>query len=216
MKKILLVFLFVLTGSVSAQYNSGAIKFGVFNPKATDSGFMIGYEGGWKIDRNLSVGWSVDWFHKKYVDQQLVQDFSDYFGVADYDIHEVRAKTNLHDIPVMFNANAKFPINRRTSAYFYGAIGAEVLVINYRNFNNPDNDETTWAFGVSWRIGGGMNYRLGRKSEIFGEMVYHHSEPSWEYDVETQGAGSQILKRTFVREFDMSGLLMRIGLRFYY
>lgn len=216
MKKILFFLFLSLTGIVSAQYNSGAIKLGVFNPEATDAGFMIGYEGGWKVDRNLTLGWSVDWFHKNYVDENLVREYSKYYGVSDYSLHEVRAKTNLHDIPVMFNATAKFPVNRRTAGYLYGAIGAEVLIINYRDFNHPEDDEITWAFGLSWRVGGGFSYKLGRRSEIFGEVVYHNAEPSWEYDVVEISSSVSSGKRKFVRKFDMSGLMVRTGLRFYY
>ncbi|MFA8342435.1 MAG: hypothetical protein ACEPO8_05630 [Rhodothermaceae bacterium] len=216
MKKFLLVSILILTGVVSAQYNSGAIKLGVFNPASTDAGFMIGYEGGWKIDKSLTLGWSVDWFHKEYVDQNLVKEYSKYYGVSDYTVHEVRAKTNLHDIPVMFNATARFPVNRRTAAYLYGAIGAEILIINYRDFHRPDNDETTWAFGLGWRLGGGISYKLGRRSELFGEVVYHNAEPSWEYEVGENPLEIPSGKRTFVRKHDMSGLIIRGGLRFYY
>jgi len=39
----------------------------------------------------------------------------------------------------------------------------------------------------------------------------HNSAPSWEFEVDTPAG-----KRTFERVFDMSGVMARIGVRFFY
>ncbi len=208
----LLLFLFVFSPFLAnAQWNMASFKLGAFDPGATGSGFIIGYEGGTYVDRNFNYGWSIDWFHKNYTDENLVQEFNNEFGFINSELNELRAKTNLHDIPLMFNVTGKFPLAPKLKAFITGAAGVEALLIFYRSYEQPDDDEFKSAFDFAWRIGTGINYRLGSRSEFLVELTYHNSEPSWEFEVEDQGR-----TRVFERKYDMSGLLMRFGFRFYY
>lgn len=208
-----LIFLLAIISSVSiyGQVNSATVKLGVFDPGATTAGFIIGYEGGRRIDENLTVGWSVDWFRKEYVDEALVRELNDFDDLAIGTVNELRAQTNLHDIPIMFTMRADFPMRNRMGAYITGSIGAEVLLVWYRNYSNPNNDEFQGAFDFSWRIGAGMYYELGSRSDLIGEITYHSSEPSWTYEVNDEGR-----TRIFERKFDMSGIMARIGVRFFF
>jgi hypothetical protein len=212
MRKILLLFIVLFYSTSYSQWGTSAIKLGHFNPAASDGGFIIGYEGGKYIDYGLNIGWSVDWFHKSYVDKKLVSEFNELYGIGGGSINELRAKTNLHDFPVMFTATARFPVSPFVDLLVNGGIGAEVLIIHYRNFQDTDKSELQGAFDFNWRLGLGLSFALGRSSEIFGEITYHSSAPSWEYEVQ----GNDGIKRTFEREFDMSGMMARIGFRFYY
>lgn len=212
MKKLLLLLILTMPlTSLFAQRNSAAIKLGYFNPESAEGGFIIGYEGGRMIDRNFELGWSVDWFHKSYVDKQLVHELNTYYG-TNFLINEIRAKTDIHSIPIMVTMTAFLQMNRRSGFYITGGIGGELLLINYNDFYNPNEDDLETAFDFAWRAGAGMNFRLGRRSEIFTEVTYHHSEPSWEYEVED----SRGFVRVFEREYDMSGLIVRGGVRFYF
>lgn len=211
MKKLILLFLIIFSYSAFAQWSAAAIKLGSFTPGATDAGFIIGYEGGRYIDDNFNFGWGIDWFHKSYVDRSLVNSFNEIYGIQG-NINELRAKTNLHDIPIMINATVKFPVTPRVKIYASGGIGAEVLIIDYRNFENPDESEIKGAFDFNWRLGLGTAYDIGPRSELLLEMSYHNSEPSWTYDVDYGEYG----KKTFERVYDMSGLMFRAGFRFYY
>jgi len=210
MKKLVLILsLFSICNSF-AQLNSASIKLGFFNPTATNGGFIIGYEGGKIIDERLIFGWSIDWFHSSYVDKKLVSDFNEAYGFGQ--INELRAKTNLNEFPILLNFRAEFPVAPFTRVYGTGGVGVEFLLINYRSFKNPDNDDIKAAFDFSWRIGAGILYRIGSRSELFGQLDYHSSEPSWEYEVNDDNLG----KRIFERSFDMSGVMARVGLRFFY
>ncbi|NLT52172.1 MAG: porin family protein [Ignavibacteria bacterium] len=206
----LFAFLFVLT-VIPAQGNSASIKLGYFNPSATDGGFIVGYEGSRIIDEYFSIGWSVDWFNKNYVDQSLAREFDKVYGV-EVTTNELRAKTNLHHIPLLFTATASFPAGARLRAYITGGIGGEVLLIYYRNFRNPDDDDLQALFDFSWRLGAGVAYELGSRSDLIAELTYHSSAPSWEYEITDAGGN----KRIFIREFDMSGLMLRAGVKFYF
>lgn len=214
MKKSVISFFLVIIPSITfAQFDVGAIKLGNFNPKATDSGFIIGYEGGWYIDDNFLFGWSVDWFRREYVDRRLVDEYNDFFGPINSELNELRAKTNLHSIPVMISINANQEVAPRTRAFLTGAVGAEVLLVFYRSYQNPEDDEFQGAFDFAWRLGGGISYEIGRRSDAFFELTYHASKPSWEYEVKDNITGRT---RVFERRFDMNGFLVRVGFRFFF
>lgn len=188
-----------------------AVKVGYYNPSASDGGFVIGYEGGRRIDEVFQFGWSVDWFHASYTDKELVNKLNDAYHTIDEEINELRAKTNLHDFPIMATLTGHIVLMPRAAAYVTAGIGAEVLIISYRDFENPDESEIKGAFDFNWRLGVGAIYEIGRRSDVFVEMTYHNSQPSWEYTVETGGT-----KRVFERKYDMAGLMLRAGVRFYY
>jgi len=210
MKKLLLV-IFIISSTVFAQRNASAIKLGVFSPSASESGFIIGYEWGRYIDEALNIGWSLDWYNKSYTDEKLVGQYEEFYGIHG-SINELRAKTTVHDFPLMFNITGKIPTAPRTQVFITGGIGGELLIINYRQYDNPDESKTKGAVDFSWRIGAGMLYELGRRSDVFFELDYHSSKPSWEYEVR----GNDGRKRILEREYDMSGLMCRVGVRFYY
>lgn len=212
MKKILTICLLV-TFSLNAQHKFGSVKLGLASPSSTESGFIIGYEGGWYIDDNFLVGWSADWFHKNYVDGRLLKEYNDFYGAIQSELNEVRAKTNLHSVPLMGSVTGNWWIAPRIRAFLTGAAGIEVLLIFYRNYEKPDDDEFQGAFDFAWRIGGGLMVELGERSDALVELTYHDSQPSWEYEVKDSQSGR---KKVLERKFDMSGLMMRIGFRFYF
>ncbi|MCF8262127.1 MAG: porin family protein [Melioribacteraceae bacterium] len=212
MKKLAFVLLFCAFANSYGQYTSASIKLGTFVPDATDAGFVLGYMGGKYIDENLDIGWSVDWFHKTYVDKSLVTELNNQIGIPNAEINELRARTNLHDIPVLFNMVGHFPLDhRKLRAYVTGGIGAEILLVFYRDFTNPDEDDLQVAFDFSWRLGAGVTYELGKRSDLLAEIGYHSSEPSWTYEVDDNN-----VTRTFERRFDMSGFMFRVGVRLFY
>lgn len=212
MNKIIVLLILISAPALFSQLNRASIKLGYFNPTAADGGFIIGYEGGKIIDERLTFGWSIDWYHSNYVDKKLVSEFNQVYPIGIGQVNELRAKTNLHEFPILLNFRGEFPIAPLTRFYATGGVGIEFLLINYRSFQNPENDEFKAAFDFSWRIGAGLLYRIGSRSEIFGQLDYHSSEPSWEYEVNDQNLG----KRIFERSFDMSGVMFRVGLRFFY
>lgn len=212
MKKYFCLILLIAPALTFAQTHMGSIKLGIFDPSATDAGFMIGYEGGWAVDRNFSLGWSIDWFNKSYVDQNLVSQFNDFYGLNS-SLNELRATTNLHAIPIMGNATISWPVAPRVFGYFTGSAGIEALLIYYHDYNNPDNSDFQSAFDIAWQIAGGVAYELGPRSDVILELGYHYSQPSWDYDVTDPSTGQT---RTFQRSFNMSGFMMRTGFRFYF
>lgn len=211
MKKVIAIVFLFTTASFS-QWNTGAVKLGFFNPSATDGGFIIGVEGGQHIDRFVSWTWSLDWFHQNYVDKKLVSELDQYYPGAIGEVNELRATTNIHDFPVMVGMTARFPMTKRSQFYLTGSLGAEMLLINYRNFQNPMEDDLKAAFDFDWRIGIGAAFAIGPRSEFFGEISYHESNPSWTYESDSYYYPKTVLERSY----DMSGVMARVGIRFFY
>jgi len=204
MKKIICTLIILIPSILSAQHKFSSVKLGMFSPRATETGFILGYEGGWYIDDNFLLGYSADWFNKNYVDRKLVDDYNEFYGNIYSSLNELRAKTNLHSIPLMFSVNGSWPVAPKTHAYLTGSGGLEILLIFYRDYDNPNDSKFQGAFDFCWRLGGGIMYELGQRSDAFFEIGYHSSVPSWTYDVRDIATGK---KKTFERRFDMSGIM---------
>jgi hypothetical protein len=212
MKKLVFLLFVFLPILLTAQSKFSSVKLGMFTPGATETGFIIGYEGGWYVDDNFLVGYSADWFNKNYVDQKFIGQIKDVYGPAVTDV-ELIAKTNLHSIPLMGSVTGNWQIAPRTRAFVTGAAGLEVLLIFYRDYTNPNDDKFQGAFDFSWRLGFGIMYELGSRSDAIAEISYHSSTPSWQYDVRDSNTG---IRHTFERRYDMSGVMLRVGFRFYF
>ncbi len=212
MKKMIFLFIAAIPVLAFAQPRFGSVKLGMYDASSTGPGFIIGYEGGWHIDNNLIIGWSADWFHKSYVDESLVSELNDFYG-PNSTLNELRAQTNVHAIPLMGTATASWPIAPRAKAYITGSAGVEVLLIFYSNYDNPQNDDFHGAYDFAWRLGGGLAYELGFRSDAIVELSYTNSQPGWQYKVTDYNTGRT---RVFERRFDMSGVMMRVGFRFYF
>lgn len=211
MKRIIILVAVLSTFSI-AQWKTGAVKLGFFNPSATEGGFIVGFEGGYHIDKLLSWNWSLDWFHRDYVDKELISELNQFYPGAIGEVNQLRASTNIHDFPLMIGMTARFPISNRSQFYASGSMGAELLIINYRNFQNPMNDEFEAAFDFNWRVGIGAAFAIGPYTEFFGELTYHESHPSWTYEDDEFYYPNAVLERSY----NMSGFMTRVGIRFFY
>lgn len=218
MRKYVIFILLIISSLMFAQSNAAAIKVGGFAPSAIDGmGFIIGYEGGKHIDENLDVCWSFDWFKKEYEDDSAAKKISEEFGgFVSADEKKKLAETTVYDFPIMFSVTAKFPIARKVKIFLNGGMGAELLYINYYQVSGTVSGEaeeaTDWATSWNWRIGTGALYQLGQKSEFFGEFTWHSSKPKYEWD----GKNALGQEATYERSYDMSGIMLRAGVRYYF
>ncbi len=146
------------------------------------------------------------------MDQKFVNQINDVYG-PNSTLNELRAKTNLHSIPLMGSVTGNWLIAERTRAFVTGATGLEVLLVFYRDYTNPNDNKFQGAFDFCWRLGFGVMYELGKRSDAIAEISYHSSTPSWQYNVLDANTGT---RHTFERSYNMSGLLLRVGFRFYF
>ncbi len=204
MKKITMLIVLLAIMSMYAQGKIGAIKAGMFFPGACEGGFDLGIEYGLHIDTNLDVAVEMGWFKKDYEDEDIRDKYESIPGLSADDLR-VLSETTIYDFPLLVMITAKFPINFKTKWFVNGGLGAEML---YASYNTIDDDsEHELAFDFNWRLGGGAIYNLGERSELLAEVGYHYSKPSYEYEDNNQ---------TFKREYDMSGIRGRVGVRFFF
>ncbi|MFA6653839.1 MAG: hypothetical protein WCS93_05850, partial [Candidatus Delongbacteria bacterium] len=149
-------------------------------------------------------------FKKDYEDKAAKGEYEDIPGLTAYQVAKL-SETIIYDFPLMVSVTAKFPINNKMKWFATGGLGAEMLYASYNSYDSDEIDEKSeLAFDFNWRLGGGIMYNLGARSEIFGELAYHYSKPSYEYEDEIGG-----VDYTLEREYDMSGILSRVGVRFF-
>jgi hypothetical protein len=208
---IFFVFLFLPLLS-HGQSSASAVRIGFYGPAVSSGGFIIGYRWEKVIDERFHVGFEGNWFNKSYVDKDLAKGFDDVFGVQG-EVNELRAKTNLHAFPMQAVMEATFPINPAIRAFVNAGFGLDFLLLYYRDYDDPKQDRVRGAVDYSWRLGAGILYPLGRRSDFLAELAYHSSKPSWEYTVYDAASKKT---RVFERIYDMSGLMLRIGVRFFY
>ncbi len=205
MRKYTLILAVLTALSLYGQQRMGAIKAGMFFPQAVKGGgFDLGFEYGMKIDTNLDVALSLDWFKKEFTDKDYIGAVEAIGGDLTGDQYRNVGKTTIYDFPVMVSVTAKFPINRSLKWFALGGLGAEMLYASLKAYEEGvgSYDEKVLAFDFNWRLGGGVMYNLGQRSEVFGELAYHYSKPSFEDD------------NNIVTEYDMSGIMTRLGVRF--
>lgn len=216
MKKIVVLVVLLAIAGFAQQTNS-TLRLGYFGPQVTEGGFVLGYQWNRIVDENVSVGFEMDWFKKTYTDERLVNELNSFNSNSGQigELNELRAKTNLHDFPMMFTMSLTFPLEHRLKVFAEGGLGLDFLFVYYRSYQNPDDDNLKLAADFSWRLGAGLMYPLGRRSDILFSIDYHSSEPSWEYEV-TDNTKPSAPKKVFVRSYDMSGFMARLGFRFFY
>jgi|YNPMSStandDraft_2_1061718.scaffolds.fasta_scaffold00017_1 hypothetical protein len=211
MKKILIIVFIIFANSLFFAQNAAAIKLGFFNPNVTDGGFIIGFEGGKRIDEALDICYSIDWFKKNYTDKKFSAKVEQFVNIPGVD-YELVGKTSLNSFPLMLSITAKIPLTPIIKPYLTGGFGGEMLVITYRDYVNPKKSKGEVAFDFNWRAGAGVIYVIGSKSNLFGEITYHNSMPSFDYEVKDTNGN----KRLFERVYDMRGLMIRMGVRYWY
>lgn len=208
-RNMLMLFLVLISFTMYSQEKGATIKLGYYNPGVSDGGFIIGGQWVKEIDENLGMGISIDWFKKNYIDQKLANEYKNSSTLgSDY---ELKATTNLYSFPAQYFVNVKVLDREKYDVYLTAGLGLDFLFINYKSYQTPIKDEMKAAVDFSWRVGTGIVVPLGSKSDIIGEIAYHSSNPSWNYEV-IDG----VTKKTFERSYDMSGLMFRMGIKFYY
>jgi opacity protein-like surface antigen len=210
MRKYMIIAAMTVLTALGAQQKIGAIKAGMFFPQACEGGFDLGFEYGLHIDTNLDVALSLDWFKKEFTDKDYIGDVEQYDNTIIGTQYKDLGKITIYDFPLMLSVTAKFPFTNKVKWFGTGGLGAEMLYASMKTYDANDGaevetkDESTFAFDFNWRLGGGVMYNLGARSEVFGELAYHYSKPSFEDD------------NGITTEYDMSGIMSRIGVRFFF
>lgn len=202
---LMLAPLLVMTQPGAAQLRLSAIKLGFLDPKDAKAGFILGTEIADEVDESVSLGLSVNLFHKSFNATKPVADRSYPSGVHETTI-EKQLEFNTTFLPIMAQATVFIPSTDGFGWYLGGGLGYEFLWNNEKNFETDDSERRFYK-GFSWLVDTGLRYRLGSRSSLLFEVFYHHA--TVKRNKEESAAGLPVWS-----EVDLSGLGFRFGLGF--
>ncbi len=202
MKKItLLLMLICVSTSAFAMDKTFSFGVGFLSPKDAESSVFWTLNRGFKFDEKISLDISIGFFHKTITDKSLLETKTNETNTST--VSKVESKNTFSYVPIMGNALITFPINDSCAfvPYAKGGIGYGSL---FTSIKKENIDEYKTYVGFNWQLGGGVSYKLGKKSKLFAEIFYNSVTLS--SDEET------LENYTIVEEVDMSGMGMLFGI----
>jgi len=206
MKKLAgVLYVCLLGGSLMAQANFTDLQGGILMPSGAKDGFIGGVAMGRMIDKNLGYSFEINYYYKSYVKETevLQQD--------EGQVTPVQVTTMIDNstrlLPVYFRLTYNTAVSPKFDLRIVGALGYEFMWNS--EVNNVDKiDETRFYSGFGWYVGGGFAFPISDAADLLGEVTYHSSYPS-------RGEGENAEGLPVRTEIDMSGLMLRAGIRIY-
>ncbi|MDZ7272001.1 MAG: porin family protein [candidate division KSB1 bacterium] len=177
------------------------VRVGYLNPKDAKSGFAIGASLGAEVDEAVSIGVAADLFRRHYVKTSEVATTEYESGLSETTVQkEVDYNTTI--LPLLAELLVKMRASRQHAYLLRGSLGYELLWNKEQNFAQGVS-ETRFYSGFTWQVGGGIMFRLGRRSDMTGEIFYSSAEvsrnrtktpaglPVWE-QVDLSGIGARV------------------------
>lgn len=206
MKTISYVSLLILLFSTFAiaQHTIFEAEGGALFPQDTETGTIIGLVAGRMADENLGWAFEAQYFWRTFTKEYTVAETGGATQEATI-VTEIENSTKM--LPIMGKIIYLSQIAPSLDIRISGGIGYAFLWNNEANYVVNVEESKSYS-GFAWQLGAGLSLPISRAADFFGEMDYFYSMPS--RDAGTTQAG--LPQRT---EIDMSGLLLRIGVRFY-
>ena len=199
MKTIFLSLLIsaIFTSGAIGQHTMFEIEGGVLFPQDTETGTIIGLSVGRMADENLGWAFEAQYFWRTYTqeystDQQTI-------------VTEIENSTKM--LPVMGKIIYLTQFAPSLDLRLSGGIGYAFLWNKEANYIEGKEESNSFS-GFAWEIGAGISIPISRAADFFGELNYFYSTPSRDAGTTVDG----LPQRT---EIDMSGLLLRVGVRLY-
>jgi len=199
MKKNLVSFISIIicaTG-VMSQHTMFEIEGGALFPQDTETGTIIGLTVGRMADENLGWAFEAQYFWRTYTQEYATQQQTI--------VTEIENSTKM--LPVMGKIIYLSQIAPSLALRISGGIGYAFLWNKEANYLEGKEESNSFS-GLAWEIGAGISLPISRAADFFGEINYFYSIPSRKEDRTIEG----LPQRT---EIDMSGILLRIGVRLY-
>ena len=203
MKKIIFIpiVIIILTSSLIAQHTIFEIEGGALFPQDTETGMILGLSGGRMADENLGWAFEAQYFWRTFTQEYTVSET----GGAETIVTEIENSTKM--LPIMGKLIYLSQIAPSLDIRISGGIGYAFLWNTEANY--VENIEESNSFsGFAWQLGAGISLPISRAADFFGELAYFYSKPSRDAGRTQEG----LPQRT---EIDMSGLLLRVGVRLY-
>ena len=174
------------------------------------AGSYFGLEVGQSTADRLDLGVSVDWFHHRSRDLELLFETENGFQPP-LRGEITRFESSSDFVPLGFTARLRLPLQKSALVPFVsGTLAYEILHVEfYSHESTPGkiavllgNSQTLMGFG--WQAAGGVELALAPGLGIVGEAGFHSSDPSRELD----SGGDPVDVRT-----SLHGGFVRAGLR---
>ena len=176
---------------------------GTLNPKDTPAGGLFGIQYGLAVDERVDLTFGIDYFHKSYEKVMDVAEGVTAGGVS-YTTKQKELENNTTILPLTLGFTARFPIQPPAFWYLGAAISYQILLNNEKNLVDNVSDKRTYT-GFGWVGRLGMEYQLGSKSSLIGELFLNHCKVKRDQKIQE---GLPLWE-----EVNLNGLGFRAGLR---
>ncbi len=206
MRKILIIFaVFATVISLTAQDKFTEFQAGVLMPADAKTGFIGGLTIGRMVDESIGWGIEIDYYRKTYTKETKV-DTNTQAQVEESVVQtEIENATSM--LPIYFKLIVQTRIASKMDLRVSGGIGYEFMWNSESNFV-LNKEESRFYSGFTWQVGGGLSFAMSRASDLFIDLSYHSGSPS-------RSESKNKLGLPVRTEVDMSGLMIRAGLKLY-
>lgn len=179
------------------------IHGGYLDPKDTENGMLVGASLISSFDDAVDIGFGFDLFQKSYTKEAQVA--SSISGDTQLTTYSTLVDFKRTVIPLYLSLKVKIPTTRsRAFGYFARAsLSYQFLFSQEKNYEANKSESRKYR-GLGWQAGGGIFYRVGRRSTLLGEAIYNSCSVG--RDVTKQSDQLPLTERV-----NLSGLGIRFG-----
>ena len=199
-----LIILSICTSGAIGQHTMFEIEGGALFPQDTETGTIIGLSVGRMVDENLGWAFEAQYFWRTFTKEYTVSESGGATQQATI-VTEIENSTKM--LPIMGKIIYLSQIAPSLDIRISGGLGYAFLWNTEANYVIGAEDSDSYS-GLAWEIGAGISLPISRAADFFGEINYFYRIPSTDAGTTVDG----LPQRT---EIDMSGLLLRIGVRLY-
>jgi hypothetical protein len=206
MKKLLTVIMvFTAVISLTAQEKFTEFQAGVLLPADAKTGFIGGLTIGRMVDESIGWGIEVDIYRKTYTKETTVDSTAT--AMVEEHVVQTEIENATTMLPIYFKIILQTQIASKMDLRIGGGVGYEFMWNSESNYRLNKEDSRFYS-GFTWQIGGGLSFPMSRASDLFLDLSYHAGSPS-------RGESENKLGLPVRTEVDMSGFMIRAGLRLY-
>lgn len=186
-----------------AQLHISGIRLGYIDPKDSKAGLMLGMDLTGKVDESVELGAAVNVFRRNYQKFTTVAQSVSAGGLVETTVQKDLEFTTFF-LPIMGQAIVHFSEDD-FHWFANGGLGYEMLWNHENNFVDGKKERRFYS-GFAWMVGGGFQYRIGSRSAVIAEILYHDAKVKRN---ETKKEGLPVWSQV-----NLAGLGFRGGLRF--
>jgi hypothetical protein len=206
MKKIFITMTILsIVIPLAAQDKFTEFQAGVLMPADAKTGFIGGITVGRMVDESIGWGLEIDYYRKTYTKETTVDSTST--SMVEEHVVQTEIENATTMLPIYFKLILQTQIAPKMDLRVSGGVGYEFMWNSEANYRLK-KEESRFYSGFTWQIGGGISFPMSRASDLFLDLSYHSGSPS-------RAESENKLGLPVRTEVDMSGLMIRAGLKLY-